>query len=417
MGRITLDYITDNTERRKSRNERKKTLCSKAHELVMRCGGRIIINYIDESDRSFIYSSDDEMFSKFVEVMGVENAKRMWPSPQKPHPTKPNFDYFVVPGESENSSSTDLPSNYDYNYFVIPEPETVSSDAQPVSEASPDSKSSAQASVNGLLPTSLESSSVLASQTPNSASGTSLQENAEDKMELANAVASKAPTSCSSTSPPGLTEDKKESASAPILSDSDQPTASINSVQDKPLPVEPHLPVIIQSQMCQTDHHPSLNPSQTLPQVLAPPAEAASNFFPPPGVQLYAHSTSTPAAPPVILLPGNAPVIPNIPSADFSQPYLHSRLMPPPPASIPAQKTNGKKMKSKVKQTHSKEDTCCFVCKEKYVARKDNKRFGRWVGCENLDECGTWVHRKCIGWSEAQVENDSYYCEYCNGVG
>lgn len=37
---ISTEYVEDPTERRKSRNERKKTLCTKAHKLVRRCEGQ-----------------------------------------------------------------------------------------------------------------------------------------------------------------------------------------------------------------------------------------------------------------------------------------------------------------------------------------------------------------------------------------
>ncbi|XP_041347826.1 mucin-5AC-like isoform X3 [Gigantopelta aegis] len=53
----------------------------------------------------------------------------------------------------------------------------------------------------------------------------------------------------------------------------------------------------------------------------------------------------------------------------------------------------------------------CEICGELYNVRRDNKRMGRWIGCEM--DCGVWVHRKCVGWTEEMVDTQSYYCDKC----
>ena len=55
----------------------------------------------------------------------------------------------------------------------------------------------------------------------------------------------------------------------------------------------------------------------------------------------------------------------------------------------------------------------CSVCGKSYLKTKDNKKSGHWVGCEYYEKCGTWVERKCIGWSEKDVDSLEYYCEKC----
>ena len=57
------------------------------------------------------------------------------------------------------------------------------------------------------------------------------------------------------------------------------------------------------------------------------------------------------------------------------------------------------------------DDARCEVCGEQYNVRRDNKRMGRWIGCEM--DCGVWVHRKCVGWTEQMVDTQSYYCDKC----
>jgi ssDNA-binding Zn-finger/Zn-ribbon topoisomerase 1 len=67
-------------------------------------------------------------------------------------------------------------------------------------------------------------------------------------------------------------------------------------------------------------------------------------------------------------------------------------------------KLNEIKSKKRKIAHHSTKETHCAKCNQTYVAALDNKRHGRWVGCENADECRTWVHRKCIGFTEADVD-------------
>ena len=66
-GKISREYVRDARERRKSRSERRKTLCVKAHELVSRCGGEIFLQYIDENNVKWTYCSSDELWRKYRE--------------------------------------------------------------------------------------------------------------------------------------------------------------------------------------------------------------------------------------------------------------------------------------------------------------------------------------------------------------
>ena len=67
-----------------------------------------------------------------------------------------------------------------------------------------------------------------------------------------------------------------------------------------------------------------------------------------------------------------------------------------------------KKMKvSKKKETNK---TTCSVCKTPYSKARDTRRFGRWVGCES---CNTWTHRKCLEWTEKDVDQKVYVCDSC----
>ena len=72
-----------------------------------------------------------------------------------------------------------------------------------------------------------------------------------------------------------------------------------------------------------------------------------------------------------------------------------------------------KKMKTTGSSQHAqsntdKDDTKCAVCSGIYVAALDNRKHGRWVGCEVVDKCGTWVHRKCISFSERDVDKKNF---------
>ena len=57
-----------------------------------------------------------------------------------------------------------------------------------------------------------------------------------------------------------------------------------------------------------------------------------------------------------------------------------------------------------------KDVTSCSVCGVKYVKSKDTKKYGRWVGCEN---CSNWTHRKCLKWTESDVDEKEYMCTDC----
>ena len=46
----------------------------------------------------------------------------------------------------------------------------------------------------------------------------------------------------------------------------------------------------------------------------------------------------------------------------------------------------------KIKKDKESTGYCCAICKELFVKRLDNRRCGRWVGCEKSEQCGTWVH-------------------------
>lgn len=72
------------------------------------------------------------------------------------------------------------------------------------------------------------------------------------------------------------------------------------------------------------------------------------------------------------------------------------------------------KAKRTLKFTHKSNETKCGVCGATYLKQRDHMRSGRWVGGEKEEECGTWVHLKCIGWTEVDVNyTRDYYCSAC----
>jgi hypothetical protein len=74
-------------------------------------------------------------------------------------------------------------------------------------------------------------------------------------------------------------------------------------------------------------------------------------------------------------------------------------------------KEKNQDLKRRVKDLLGKKKECrCAVCGDKYDARKDNKRCGRWVGCEH---CSAWVHSRCINFTEDDVDNKDFVCGSC----
>ena len=53
-------------------------------------------------------------------------------------------------------------------------------------------------------------------------------------------------------------------------------------------------------------------------------------------------------------------------------------------------------MKRKQVYNVDDDDVSCEVCGKEYNRARDNRKYGRWVACENLEECGTWAERKCL---------------------
>ena len=61
------EYITNTAERRKSRNERKTTICRKAQEMTAKCGGgEVIVQYKDENNKTWTYVSTDELWTRYI---------------------------------------------------------------------------------------------------------------------------------------------------------------------------------------------------------------------------------------------------------------------------------------------------------------------------------------------------------------
>ena len=72
-----------------------------------------------------------------------------------------------------------------------------------------------------------------------------------------------------------------------------------------------------------------------------------------------------------------------------------------------------RKIQENLAKAKKRTTTLCHICKGVDVASKDNRRSGRWVGCEREQSCGIWVHRKCINWSESDVDTREYLCDKC----
>ena len=65
--RIAFDPVLNS--RRKKRNDRKKSLFIKAHELAVITGGSILVHYYDRlNNRVWAYASDDQLWQKYVSV-------------------------------------------------------------------------------------------------------------------------------------------------------------------------------------------------------------------------------------------------------------------------------------------------------------------------------------------------------------
>ena len=122
-----MNYITDATERRKCRNERKRTICTKAHELVQKCGGSILVHYKDENDKNWIYCSDEDMYNTYKQKV-LESHQRVtsegkpllaFPTPSKRTPGDCNF--IVTNDKSkENDGEADMIVNDDFSDLATP---------------------------------------------------------------------------------------------------------------------------------------------------------------------------------------------------------------------------------------------------------------------------------------------------------
>lgn len=58
-------FIQNVLARRRTRNVRRKTLITKAHELSVMCGGSIIIIFDDGNDKRWVYSTNNHMWDTY----------------------------------------------------------------------------------------------------------------------------------------------------------------------------------------------------------------------------------------------------------------------------------------------------------------------------------------------------------------
>ena len=77
----------------------------------------------------------------------------------------------------------------------------------------------------------------------------------------------------------------------------------------------------------------------------------------------------------------------------------------------PKKKRKPRKRSESPEPKKEKVDVKCNVCMELYAKRQDNRRYGRWIGCS---ACPIWVHAKCVGWTEADIDSaKDYFCLEC----
>ena len=67
------------------------------------------------------------------------------------------------------------------------------------------------------------------------------------------------------------------------------------------------------------------------------------------------------------------------------------------------------KMATKSAKRRKKASINCPVCHKEYKADEDNDdaMLGRWIGCQ---ECETWAHGLCVGFSPADVKERDWFC-------
>jgi hypothetical protein len=123
---------------------------------------------------------------------------------------------------------------------------------------------------------------------------------------------------------------------------------------------------------------------------------------------------------PVVLFP-NQPAFqldPSLVSNGSTAGFIPVSVPVSVPVSLDPKLSNPQKKKRKPrKRSESPEakkekvDVKCNTCGELYAKRQDNRRYGRWIGCS---ACPVWVHAKCVGWTEADVDSaKDYFCADC----
>ena len=123
-------------------------------------------------------------------------------------------------------------------------------------------------------------------------------------------------------------------------------------------------------------------------------------------------STNDSSSVPIVLFP-NQPTFQLDPSLVTNG--ASSFPIVPVPTSDPKKAPKKRKVRKRSESPENKKKEIvvvkCGVCEELYAKRQDNRRYGRWIGCSG---CSVWVHAKCVGWTEADVDSArDYFCKEC----
>ena len=482
-GPTDLNYVTDARERRKTRSERKKTLCVKSHELVQKCGGEIFFQYRDENDRIWTYCSNDRLWENYQkegirpqvskrlddsgkDVLQTPSTSRptLFPTPTKTSPGDCNFTISKAPSESNQ----DRPESV--TILDIIGPVTTGTDTRPVIDLQ-------------ILPVDpLQAHQYVEQPT--------LRVNEDRPIPLAEQDVQLAPPSdielCQPivvTTPEQPLEDKVTTPEQPrqvivnmpdqpqqvIVTTQDQPQQVIVTTQDQPQPVmvtttdQPQQVMVTttdqpQQVMVTTTDQPQQvmvtttdQPQEVMVTTQDQPQEVLATTQDQPQEVLVTTQdqpqevvvttqdqpqqvmvTTTDQPQQVMVTTPDQPQQVMVTTQD--EPQQETVIKPDQPKPRTQGKTaiekrksalleklsriRSKKMKTTGSSQHAqsntdKDDTKCAVCSGIYVAALDNRKHGRWVGCEVVDKCGTWVHRKCISFSERDVDKKKFYCDKC----
>ena len=458
---MDLNYIQNNVERRKSRSERKKTLCVKAHELVTRCGGEIFLQYIDENNKIWTYCSSDSLWEKYTKsgLQPVANTQRMnaqgkgqnmksstqnpLPTPTKTGPGDCNFvvtrsatvkklDFVkagpVLEPQKWNSNvnndtkvqvneEANKPINLDKNN-ASPEQETASvmnnSELTDMTELF-----CLEGQMVNILDVSTEQIHNAALEITGIVDGVIVSED-NSKAEAITVTTSKETTF--------IEVEENKSNQKPIIDTSNSnsyclktPTSTekikltiINEETDKDIAVS-------SSVLPQERDEYRENGDEITPQVLNIPthAEDSRSTEKTPEVYTVTEQTDITEIPKSCKRSDHAEEMntSKMQSAENENAPQIKRRRTSKAASTFSRQEIKEKLKLAVSGKKGKQgkqlSEFCRVCQGAYIESKNNKKFGRWVGCENEEECQTWVHRKCIGWTENDVDSKKYFCKSC----